>query len=68
MLFRSVSSVLAAQRMSVDTFPKLELPVIYIAQPYGGMDPAQMESQLVALYETHSLYISGIHHVESKTI
>jgi multidrug efflux pump subunit AcrB len=64
----AVSSVLAAQRMSVDTFPKLDLPVIYIAQPYGGMDPAQMESQLISYYEGHSLYISGIHHVESKTI
>jgi multidrug efflux pump subunit AcrB len=64
----AVSSVLAAQRMSVDTFPKLELPVIFIAQPYGGMDPAQMESQLISYYEGHSLYISGIHHTESKSI
>jgi multidrug efflux pump subunit AcrB len=64
----AVSSTLATQRMSVDTFPKLELPIIYIAQPYGGMDPAQMESQLISYYEGHSLYISGIHHVESKSI
>jgi multidrug efflux pump subunit AcrB len=64
----AVSSLLATQRMSVDTFPKLDLPLIYIAQPYGGMDPAQMESQLISYYEGHSLYISGIHHVESKTI
>jgi len=64
----AVGSVLASQRMSVDTFPKLNIPVIYIAQPYGGMDPAQMESQLISYYEGHSLYISGIHHTESKTI
>jgi multidrug efflux pump subunit AcrB len=64
----AVSSVLATVRMPVDTFPKLDLPLIYIAQPYGGMDPAQMESQLISYYEGHSLYISGIHHVESKTI
>jgi multidrug efflux pump subunit AcrB len=64
----AVSSVLAVNRTPVDTFPKLDLPLIYIAQPYGGMDPAQMESQLISFYEGHSLYISGIHHVESKTI
>ncbi|MDB5310103.1 MAG: Cobalt-zinc-cadmium resistance protein CzcA / Cation efflux system protein CusA [Gemmataceae bacterium] len=64
----AVTSVLAVQRMSIDVFPKLNLPVIYIAQPYGGMDPAQMESQLTSYYEGHSLYIGGIHHVESKTI
>jgi hypothetical protein len=27
----------------VDIFPALNLPVIYVAQPYGGMDPQQME-------------------------
>ena len=64
----AVVSVLAAMRMSVDVFPKLDLPCIYIAQPYGGMDPAQMESQLVSYYEGHSIYIAGIHHTESKTI
>jgi len=38
------------------------------SQPYGGMDPAQMEGLLTNYYEYHFLYISGIHHVESKNI
>ncbi len=59
---------LALRRMSVDIFPKLNLPVIYVAQPYGGMDPAQMEGFLTNYYEYHFLYITGIHHVESKNI
>ncbi len=61
-------SLLALSRMSVDTFPNLNLPVVYVAQPYGGMDPAQMESFLVNYYEYHFLYISGVEHVESKSI
>src|SRR6266581_3631953 len=61
-------SVLAYERMSVDIFPNLDLPVIYVAQPYGGMNPAQMESFLVSYYEYHFLYITGIEHVESKSI
>jgi multidrug efflux pump subunit AcrB len=56
------------QGMEVDIFPSLNLPVIYVCQPYGGMDPAQMEGFLTNYYEYHFLYISGIHHVESRNI
>jgi multidrug efflux pump subunit AcrB len=63
-----VGSAVAGQRMKVDIFPSLNLPVIYVCQPYGGMDPAQMEGLLTNYYEYHFLYISGIHHVESKNI
>ena len=59
---------LAVTRMPVDIFPTLNLPVIYVAQPYGGMDPAQMESFLVSYYEYHFLYVAGIEHVESRSI
>src|SRR5213594_4976181 len=64
----ALCSILAYRRMSIDIFPSLDLPVIYVAQPYGGMDPAQMESYLVSYYEYHFLYITGIEHVESKSI
>ncbi len=61
-------SGLALMRMPVDIFPNLNLPVIYVAQPYSGMEPAQMESFLVNYYEYHFLYVAGIEHVESKSI
>ncbi len=64
----AIGCVWAASDMDVDIFPALNLPVIYVAQPYGGMDPAQMEGLLTNYYEYHFLYISGIHHVESKNI
>ena len=63
-----VGSVLAVLRMKIDIFPSLNLPVIYVAQPYGGMDPAQMEGLITNYYEYHFLYINGIHHVESKNV
>jgi len=59
---------LAVTRMKVDIFPDLNLPVVYVVQPYGGMDPAQMEGYMVAYYEQHFLYITGIEHIESKSI
>src|SRR6266540_1122336 len=58
----------AVQRMARDIFPPLGIPTIYVAQPYGGMDPAQMEGYLTYYYEYHFLYITGIEHVESKSI
>lgn len=59
---------IALQRMTRDVFPPLGIPTIYVAQPYGGMDPAQMEGFLTYYYEYHFLYITGIEHVESKSI
>ncbi|HET6323748.1 MAG TPA: efflux RND transporter permease subunit, partial [Planctomycetaceae bacterium] len=59
---------LPVKRIPVDIFPSLNLPMICVAQPYGGMDPAQMEGLLTNYYEYHFLYISGIHHVESKNV
>src|SRR5439155_16068287 len=61
-------SILAVSRMRIDIFPDLNLPVIYVAQPYGGMDPAQMEGLITNYYEYHFLYIAGIRQVESKSI
>ena len=60
------AGLLAVSRMKVDIFPSLDLPVIYVCQPYGGMDPQQMEGLIANYYEYHFLYINNIHHVESK--
>ncbi len=64
----ALCALLAIQRMPVDIFPQVGDPAIYVAQPYSGMDPAQMEGYLTYYYEYHFLYITGIDHVESKSI
>src|SRR5438034_62841 len=63
-----LASLLALRQMPRDIFPSLGIPTIYVAQPFGGMDPAQMEGYLTYYYEYHFLYITGIEHVESKSI
>jgi len=63
-----LTACLALRRMPVDIFPELDTPVIYVVQPYGGMDPGQMEGYLTNYTEFLFLFISGIHHVESKNI
>jgi multidrug efflux pump subunit AcrB len=68
MISVGLAAVMAIRQMKVDIFPKLGAPAIYVAQPYGGMDPSQMEGYLTYYYEYHFLYITGIEHVESKNI
>jgi multidrug efflux pump subunit AcrB len=63
-----LGSVLAVRRMQVDIFPNLGAPAIFVAAPYGGLSPAQMESFVTYNFEYHFFYIAGIDHVESKTI
>jgi len=60
--------VLSLGQMRTDIFPEVGNPVIYVAQPFGGMTPAQMEGFLTYYYEYHFLYITGIQSVDSKSI
>jgi len=64
----ALSSILAVLRTRIDIFPTLDLPIIYVAQPYGGMSPQQMEGFISYYYEYHFLYINGIESVEAKSI
>lgn len=68
MLALAAAAILAVRRMPVDIFPTVGDPAIYVAQPYGGMDPAQMDGFLTYYYEYHFLYVAGIEHIESKSI
>ncbi len=61
-------SVMAIRRMKIDIFPQLSLPTIYVAQPYGGLSPEQMEGFISSYYEYHFLYITGVKEVESRSI
>jgi multidrug efflux pump subunit AcrB len=61
-------SALAIKNMKIDIFPKMGLPTIYIAQPYGGLSPEQMEGFITSYYEYHLLYVTGVKFVESKSI
>ena len=64
----ALGGVMGVQRMAKDIFPPLNVPTIYVAQPFGGMEAGQMEGFLTYYYEYHFLYITGIEHVESRNI
>jgi len=61
-------SWLAIRNSKIDIFPRLGIPTVYVAQPYGGLSPEQMEGFVVSYYEYHFLYITGVKYVDSKSI
>ncbi len=61
-------SWLAVRNTKVDIFPKLGLPTVYVAQPYGGLSPEQMEGFITSYYEYHFLYITGVKYVDSRSV
>ncbi|MFD2033394.1 efflux RND transporter permease subunit [Belliella marina] len=61
-------SFLTIRSMPIDIFPKIGSPTIYIAQPYGGLSPEQMEGYLSSVYEQHFIYITGISSMESRSV
>lgn len=60
--------VIAATQINIDIFPNLNLPTIYVSQPYGGMTPQQMEGFVSTNYQNLYLYVSGIKSVETNNI
>jgi multidrug efflux pump subunit AcrB len=61
-------SVLAVMNIPIDIFPKLNLPTIYVIEPYGGMSPQQMEGFFATRLQDQFLYVNGIKNISSKNI
>src|SRR5579885_1709325 len=67
-LSRPLTIIVAVAPMDVEIFPNGGEKAIYVAQPYSGMDPAQMEGFLNYYFEYHFLYINGIQYVQSRNV
>jgi multidrug efflux pump subunit AcrB len=63
-----IFAVLSLIKIPIDIFPKLNLPTIYVVEPYGGMSPQQMEGFFATGLQDQFLYINGIKGIESKSI
>ncbi|MES1217749.1 MAG: efflux RND transporter permease subunit, partial [Bacteroidota bacterium] len=61
-------SIMAIRSIPIDIFPKLNLPVIYVIESYGGMSPQQMEGFFSTRMQDQFLYVNGIKNIESKNI
>ncbi|EJF99961.1 efflux RND transporter permease subunit [Flavobacterium sp. F52] len=58
----------AIKDIKVDILPKMNLPVIYIAHPFGGYTPDQMEAYFAKNYVNVLPFSNGIKSVETKNI
>ncbi|RAJ85645.1 multidrug efflux pump subunit AcrB [Chitinophaga dinghuensis] len=65
LLFFGISAV---RTIKIDIFPDLNLPAIYVSQPYGGMSPQQMEGFIATNYSNLFLYVTGVKDIEAKNI
>ncbi len=61
-------SIVSINKIAVDIFPALDVPTIYVAQPYGGMAPDQMDGLMATRYQDHFLYVQGIKNIEMKSV
>src|SRR6266478_129280 len=60
---------LSAQRMVVDIFPNIDIPVVYVAWNYPGLAAEDMERRVVLISErAYSTTVNGIERIESQSI
>lgn len=60
--------VRAVMDIKIDILPKMDLPVIYIAHPFGGYSPTQMETYFAKGYNSILLFANGVKSIEAKNI
>ncbi|MEH6680026.1 MAG: efflux RND transporter permease subunit [Sediminicola sp.] len=58
----------AVSSIKVDILPKMNLPVIYLAHPFSGYTPDQMESYFAKSYINIMLFANGVKSIETKNI
>lgn len=58
----------AIRDIKIDILPQMNLPVIYIAHPFGGYTPTQMEAYFGKQYINILLFANGIKTIETKNV
>src|SRR5690242_8446639 len=60
--------VRAVTDIKIDILPRMDLPVIYIAHPFGGYSPTQMETYFAKQYNNILLFANGVKSIEARNI
>ena len=63
-----VVGVTSLNRMPVDMFPAMNIPVVVVATFYSGMPPEQIETDITSRFERFFTLGSGIDHIESRSL
>src|ERR1700704_6125663 len=60
---------ISVTRMIVDIFPTIDIPVVYVAWSFNGLNAEDMERRVVLVGErAYSTTVNGIDHIESLSI
>ncbi len=60
--------VVSYQKMTVDIFPEIKVPVVAVATFYKGMGPSEIEGAITLRLEQLFLQASYVEHIESRSL
>jgi multidrug efflux pump subunit AcrB len=63
-----ILGVVSYQKMVVDIFPEINMPVVAVATFYKGMGPSEVEGAITLRLEQAFLQASYIDHIESRSL
>src|SRR5215472_18750965 len=65
----AVLGVLSIVTMTVDIFPRINIPVVNVIWNYGGLSPTEMQNRIVTISErAFTTTVNGIEHIESVSL
>src|SRR5499427_1864817 len=68
-LLIAVLGVLSIVTMTVDIFPRINIPVVNVIWNYGGLSPTEMQNRIVTISErAFTTTVNGIEHIESVSL
>ena len=63
-----ILGIVSYQKMVVDIFPEINMPVVAVATFYKGMGPSEIEGAITLRLEQAFLQASYIEHIESRSL
>ena len=68
-LLIAVMGVMSIVTMSVDIFPKIDIPVVSVIWNYGSLSPDEMQDRITTIVERAlTTTVSNIEHMESQSV
>lgn len=68
-LLIAVLGIFSIVTMTVDIFPRINIPVVNVIWSYGGLSPTEMQNRIVSVTErAFTTTVSGIEHIESVSL
>ena len=61
----TLAGILGFQRMGIQNFPDIDLPVVTVTVSYPGVPPAQLETEVTRRVEDAVATIVGVRHIRS---